>query len=151
MPAISLSCLSKDHLVGQVALESNDMLTAYLTPNSLAMLEPRITPFPKHLPLPRLVRHCPNLRDHALERLSTDLDRHATAYTAIIIANLFPNPEDAVRKVVRAVSPEARKQNVLEDLVEDCATEHGNFGSCSVMEAAIRAENGGRIPRYPYY
>ena len=104
--------------------------------------------FPRRLPLLRLVHRCPDLREDAVRGLAAKTDDHPKAYIAIILANLLPRPEDAVREVVRAIPPAVKQSNVLRDVTDGCVGDH-HFGPCDKMKAAIRAENGGQIPEYP--
>ena len=97
----------------------------------------------------RLVRRCPNLREAALQRLEANTDAYPKAFDAIILANLLPRAEDAVREVVRAIPAAIKQRNVLMEVTEDCAIDR-HFGPCDKMDAAIRAENGGQIPSYPW-
>ncbi len=119
----------------------------YFTPNTMNRIGPFTLSFPRHLPLPSLVRRCPNLSDHALRRLAASADSHSAAFLAIVIANLFPQAEQAVRQVVRAIPRTPDRDNLLAEMAQSCDTD-GNYGPCDTLKAAFRAENGGRTPSY---
>ena len=84
-----------------------------------------------------------------MRALAAQTNDYPKAYEAIILANLLPRPEDAVREVVRAIPPAVRQQgDLFLDVLARCVGDH-HCGPCDKMKAAIRAENAGQIPSYP--